>query len=1665
MSRLGNLFFDIKFRNMTDADIKKIREKLEKAGIKVGVNVDGAALAKRITGALESRTFKIKVSPVVSNESGLTGRTASRAAAAQNSLSAAYMNSARQAHEAARASIVLGSSMHSNIRIGGELGSVMGNLATVFSMRDVFRNVVQIGGQLENQRFALRAILQDGGKAADMFSRIQSLAVKSPFGIMELNQYTKQLAAYNIPYHELYDTMKRLADISAGVGVDMGRIILAFGQVRSAGFLKGTELRQFTEANIPMVQKLADKFSELENRIVSAADVYEMISKRQITFEDVRGVLWDLTDDGGMFGGMQEALSESLASKWKNLSDAIAVMYGRLADGVIGSGLKGLADGLKELTKRWEYVSVAIGSAVASYAAYKIAVMSTTGVQAKGVLDVLAANSRHEASNLRVAQSYRQLTAAESGSLKMKTMWTTAELKQAAASGILNKEMALRLIATKKITVAQAGHLKGILDLTRAEIAYAANATRARVVLASVAEAFRGVGLAMKSLFLNPWTWVFSGMTAVFELWTSYRTKQEEAARRNDEILQSAKGSVSTLEGELEKLDGLNAGELNDDEIRIKLKELTSVVKNETRNWQSMLSDVFAKDADGGFVRSAKEQLDMLEAKMRELLEVKQLLLDYSDLASAMVDSTGGWFDDSVVDNMSDYADAMSEVQKRVSALAPYSEKIRAAIDAVVQSNPGLSVELAGKSLQEQIRLVYDNAAAWGVFSSALNAAGANDDLRILFFDLTRAFDKTDSALKTLEEDIVTAADVLKNAMRLDGVTDFEHLGDKWKTVVVETAEKFIDEAGVQAPRLRRAMLDLWTKAFNFSVDTGYKVPDEVVEPDKPSGGNKDGVAELWKKRADEIEKAVRMYEKWKETEGNDAASRRISSKGELANLFNGAYGFELNLEHPEKAYEYIMSRLNPGMEKQNDLLINLGVKVEDAALSDAKDRLKGFLEQTDRMVEEITSGWDLYERLLKATGNETLSGNIAFGGGVSYNNRLEHLRAEIENEMKSAGTGIGFDELTELSGDELTRQGYAKFKKLIEAYNKERKKLTADSVNNFIDILNASKDFGQRITEIEKKLQKDLSDLRLNASGMSAEDLKRREDELTSRAEEEKTGVWFEDFKKSSDWVKVFDNLNRVSDSTLDAMILKIKEFAKQAHLSEEVTKQLVDAMGKLRDESIKRNPFGAFANAWERLSSLRNASRVSLNGTTLYDVKRTSGDTERLSEKEYEDAKRAANDELEKSSLAVVEKFQTVADASNLLCGLFENMGVSMDGFLGSISDVIGGAGSGARTGSSVAQAFGATGPWGAIAGAAVGMLSSVFAMHDKALQKEIEASEAREKAIGRMADNLESVLSGSLGSVYTFSLDDETKSMLRDIRYERDGVFFRTNRRYSDETRAKAHEALREDSYYDAQLAALMAQRDEVREQMRLEDDKKKTDKAKMSDYKQELAELDASIKDFAEDMAGALYGIDFKDWANRLSEALVDAWASGEDAVQAYKDTVDEILKDLGVSVITQKLIEPLLQDTMDDFLAQFEKDNGKLTDSSMDILRGMYEGADEAAKATSAYLEGLKQLGIDFSGESESVGGGLSKGIQGVTEDTADLLASYINAIRADVSAKRVLMEKFVGEDVPKMSYLAEAQLQQLQLVVRNTQRNADAAESIYELVNRVIDKGSNKLKV
>ena len=237
-------------------------------------------------------------------------------------------------------------------------GQLQRKLALVFSVSQIegyIKKLANVRGEFELQQRSLQAILQNKSQADQIFNKTVQLAVKSPFKIKELVSYTKQLAAYRIESSKLYDTTKRLADVSAGLGVDMGRLILAYGQVKAAAYLRGTEVRQFTEAGINLYGELQRYFEEAKGEAYTTAQIVDMISKRKVTFEDIENIFKRLTESGGLFYNMQEIQAETLQGKISNLQDSIDVMLNSIGKANEDT-LKGSIDSIKVLIDNWETV-------------------------------------------------------------------------------------------------------------------------------------------------------------------------------------------------------------------------------------------------------------------------------------------------------------------------------------------------------------------------------------------------------------------------------------------------------------------------------------------------------------------------------------------------------------------------------------------------------------------------------------------------------------------------------------------------------------------------------------------------------------------------------------------------------------------------------------------------------------------------------------------------------------------------------------------------------------------------------------------------------------------------------------------------------------------------------------------------------------------------------------------------------------------------------------------------------------------------------------------------------------------------------------------------------------------------------------------------------------
>lgn len=303
---------------------------------------------------------------------------AQRAAKAEDNLAAARLKAARAAN--------VGTSATRNAnKAFAEQSSYLSRLtqrmAAYWSIRQVgnfITSIREVTAQFELQRVSLGAIIQDQARANELFSEIKSFALKSPVSILDLTKYTKQLAAYKVGWDgvktdtkELFDWTKKLTDVSVGLGVSMDRVVLAFGQVRATGYLRASEVRQFTEMGIPIVEELAAKLSKLNGEAVTAADVMDMISERGISFEMVKDVFDDMTSAGGMFYNMQEKQGNTLYGLWAKLGDAASVMYEQIGNtGIVNKGIKAGIQALTDLMRNWQQTSRMIAFAGAATLVY-----------------------------------------------------------------------------------------------------------------------------------------------------------------------------------------------------------------------------------------------------------------------------------------------------------------------------------------------------------------------------------------------------------------------------------------------------------------------------------------------------------------------------------------------------------------------------------------------------------------------------------------------------------------------------------------------------------------------------------------------------------------------------------------------------------------------------------------------------------------------------------------------------------------------------------------------------------------------------------------------------------------------------------------------------------------------------------------------------------------------------------------------------------------------------------------------------------------------------------------------------------------------------------------------------------------------------------------------
>lgn len=1824
MADLGNLYFDILFRDKTAEQRKKLKAEITKdlqakldvgfdkkklvgdmktllqsEKFKINVVVDKASTTQAVRAALQAAGLntnftasdlraakaaaiqtKAEASAAAARE--LARQRAARAAKAELDLANARERSANAARRHMTATLNMNGAMNSQLSIVGQLRNEFLGLYSIYAAQNFLRAVVDIGGELENQKIAMASILQDEGKATTIFNQIKKLAVASPFGVMDLNQYAKQLSAYSIPYNELYDTMKRLADISAGVGVDMGRIILAYGQIKAAKFLKGTELRQLTEANIPMVDKLAERFSKLEGRIVSAGEVLDMISKKKVTFEDVKDVLWELTDDGGMFNNMQEVLSESVKSKWKNLADAIDIMLGDIAESM-GSTLKWTAESLTTLAQNWKEIVPFITAATAAFGTYRVAVYA--GSRAMGVANAtlikgtLAAKQK-TAADLVMASNYRTLTAAEKGLIASRNAMTTAEWRTLAVSGALNKEQALRLITLGKIKSGQAGHITQLLNISKAELQVAMSAGKARVAMTMLSYGAKQVWTAFKGLF-NPYMYLFAGLFAITELWYKSGQKADEMNERISELTTRAQDGFKNLTKEAQKFADVDPFKANDASLISSIEEMKTALKDYSPVWADTFNETFKTDDEGNTVKSLAEQYILLRNALNDTKEAYRLLNAIKGTSEHANEATDGYFDDSFLENINDYIDAEERVNKIIGRMSGSYIEYSTAMQKVIAKHGDFAKAASGKPLKEQLSILKEYPKALASLNNELPFTGGyRDDI----FQLRKAWknskriymedvlpDMKDflsgykSRLKAAGWDLENLSDAQKIAIGLDissffdtfekmpkYMRDFfnektleEEFNIKINAEYTEASQSFSDlqkkfneatdgqfEAqikvstdsekiieGIQKgykeakettnqlkPVLIKAGIDLsgigaidlsklpdwqkqivsdYKKAFD-TMQAGEKGAKEIgfslTDPNKDKS-KKDAFAERLKERVNLLKEAYSEYKKWTDIVGKGEAASKVKESGIFDSLFKGKE--PVNIVNYRDELNKILNQLDDKTKERRELKVSIRKVLLDIDANAMKEASDKATKELERYVSDVSKKWDIYKQLINAGASKKDASTYAFGFLTDYENEAQYLIDTVQKKLKEKAVDLPFtlsdDEAESILGGKdspLYKQFFKVWKDAKEAFEKDKVSIALDDTKV---IANARSTIEKiRILSEQYASKTGLSvgkngELVGDTSGLNNVQ-KAYLDEYNKKLIELKSTL----LQLLPEWEKIFGDKEQRSFSDLkeaERIAREIKNNAKVSYDSDGKPNGFTSFFTK--DDGSIENVKGAYSLLDKLIKAIPQLQDAQL---AVNPFKTLAKNVKELFTSEKD------SDKLEKKIGRLGESAAESAD----LVGNFAGQMSSMFDALGNegMADTMGNVQDAMSSISNIGQGFakgGIVGGIAAAAGEAVNWIGKIAQAHDKKLDKAIEKSKLRAQQLQYIYEQIDGILERFLGSGTELKLVDaendrtrlnQLNNQIGAIRNKgKINIFdLMSLQKYKQEAEKlqKRVSAYDEGGAYGYQRALMQEQLSELEKQRQAEIDKKKTDDSKVADYENQIAEMKQQIKDFAEETAESLYGINLKDWASQLGDALYEAWQKGEDGAEAFKNKVADIMGDVMNSILKISILEPAMQQLQkmlfgeDGMSGYFGKDfslDEKELESIADYLMGVSEKTDDyysMLDKLNNYME--KKYGISMKEEEEDSGSGLSKGIQNVTENTANLLASYINAIRADVSVKREYVRRLVEELFPAYNVIAQAQLQQLTMIQINTAKNVEFVEEIRDILHRNIN-GVNKFNI
>ena len=717
--------------------------------------------------------------------------------------------------------------------IVGDIKSLFLQGGIVFGAQQFFNSIVQTGGEIVQQHVALRSILGDVQKADELFAQTQQLALQSPFKFGELNRDVKQLAAFGVEANDLYDTTKRLADIASGLGVDFGRLGLAFGQVKARSWLDGKELRQFAYAGLPLLQKITELYnSEGKNgrKNYTQADVKKMISGRQVSFEDVQKVLWKMTDEGGQFYNMQLVLSETLLGRWNKLIDAWDIMLGKFAEGknVIGGTFSFIINRVTDLVLALDKLSPAMLSFGAIFAARKLGLMAsgklglgsinknytqqmnaqlrTYAIEQQQLVTEGKITQQKALQNVQARAYLLSDTASRANAmsrLALEGKMSVLQMQKAVKEGLITKELVSQLAVMGQITARQEQIILG--------------GTRFAAVMNM---GISKIGGGIKSLFTMLGGWWGLAIGAAVQIFSSYSSDMDRISENAKGFRDSAYNKKKSYEDEL-----ANEKPANSADLQQRVNSMKELLRN-SGDYTQTIEDQIAR------AKNLNEQYDILNKGIVAARDNSQQEANDSDVVAGALGASGGWgsgnpFADTMEDAVEDLNEAVIKYQTLLSGL---DEETKSRMDSI--ANQFLKPEERTMSLDEKIRILAERGGAnWDSFVLK-SSNGSNDIANSIYKIGIRANKVSDQINDIAKKNIPRIISFLKKSFNLFGA-DFSKWCNRNSSRFASMIERMLDACKVNVPQIREYLKSI------FYQEAGAKQPKKAgsgnaVKPKTP---------------------------------------------------------------------------------------------------------------------------------------------------------------------------------------------------------------------------------------------------------------------------------------------------------------------------------------------------------------------------------------------------------------------------------------------------------------------------------------------------------------------------------------------------------------------------------------------------------------------------------------------------------------------------------------------------------------------------------------------------------------------------------------------------------------------------------------------------------------